>query len=153
MYYLSLFQVCSYCQKDISGGEGFLAPIGDKGQFKDFCEQSCLSKYEEMHLGKKPDKETLPCSVCKEEKVVEQEIMRVESVVKLCSQPCFSAFKFVNSVATHQCDLCTKHFDTAVPKIHIYYDGLSKIFCSKPCQNVYVMHNRKIVPCSWCKVN
>lgn len=28
-------KVCSYCQKDISGGaEGFLAPVGDKGQFK-----------------------------------------------------------------------------------------------------------------------
>lgn len=145
-------KVCSYCQKDISGGEGFLAPIGDKGQFKDFCEQSCLNKYEEMHLGKKPEKETLPCFVCKEEKLVEQEVLRVDSVVKLCSQPCFSAFKFVNGVSTHTCDLCTKHFDTAVPKINIYYDGISKIFCSKPCQNVFVMHKRKIVPCSWCKV-
>lgn len=28
-------KVCSYCQKDISrGAEGFLAPVGDKGQFK-----------------------------------------------------------------------------------------------------------------------
>lgn len=28
-------KVCSYCQKDISAGtEGFLAPVGDKGQFK-----------------------------------------------------------------------------------------------------------------------
>ena len=44
--------MCSYCQKDISGGEGFLAPIGDKGQFKDFCEQKCLQKYEFMHFGK-----------------------------------------------------------------------------------------------------
>jgi len=145
-------KVCSYCQKDISGGEGFLAPIGDKGQFKDFCEQSCLQKYEHMHFGKKPDVETLPCSVCKETKVVVQEILREKEVVKLCSDPCFSAFKFVNSVDTHQCDLCTKHFDVLIPNIHIYYDGLSKIFCSKPCQNVFVMQQRKIVPCAYCKV-
>jgi len=145
-------KVCSYCQKDISGGEGFLAPIGDKGQFKDFCEQSCLQKYEHMHFGKKPDVETLPCSVCKEPKVVVQEILREKEVVKLCSDPCFSAFKFVNSVETHQCDLCTKHFDVLIPNIHIYYDGLSKIFCSKPCQNVFVMQQRKIVPCAYCKV-
>jgi len=145
-------KVCSYCQKDISGGEGFLAPIGDKGQFKDFCEQSCLQKYEHMHLGKKPDDEILPCSVCKETKLVVQEILREKEVVKLCSDPCFSAFKFVNSVDTHQCDLCTKHFDVLIPVIHIYYEGLSKIFCSKPCQNVYVMQKRKIVPCSYCKV-
>jgi len=146
-------KVCSYCQKDISGGEGFLAPIGDKGQFKDFCEQSCLQKYEHMYLGKKPDDEIVPCSVCKETKVVAQEILREKEVVKLCSQSsCFSAFKFVNSVDTHQCDLCTKHFDVLIPVIHIYYDGLSKIFCSKPCQNVFVMQKRKIVPCSYCKV-
>jgi len=145
-------KVCSYCQKDISGGEGFLAPIGDKGQFKDFCEQSCLQKYEHMHLGKKPEDEVLPCSVCKETKVVVQEILREKEMVKLCSDPCFSAFKFVNSVDTHQCDLCTKHFDVLIPKIHIYYDGLSKIFCSKPCQNVFVMQKRKIVPCAYCKV-
>jgi len=145
-------KVCSYCQKDISGGEGFLAPIGDKGQFKDFCEQSCLQKYEHMYLGKKPEDEILPCSVCKETKVVVQEILREKEMVKLCSDPCFSAFKFVNSVDTHQCDLCTKHFDVLLPIIHIYYDGLSKIFCSKPCQNVFVMQKRKIVPCSYCKV-
>ena len=35
-------KVCCYCQKDISGGDGFLAPIGDKGQFKDFCAQECI---------------------------------------------------------------------------------------------------------------
>jgi len=145
-------KVCSYCQKDISGGEGFLAPIGDKGQFKDFCEQACLQKYEHMHLGKKPEDEVLPCSVCKETKVVVQEILREKEVVKLCSDPCFSAFKFVNSVETNKCDLCTKHFDVLIPKIHIYYDGLSKIFCCKACQNVFVMQKRKIVPCAYCKV-
>ena len=50
--YMNGLKVCSYCQKDISGGEGFLAPIGEKGQFKDFCEPSCLQNYEHMHLGR-----------------------------------------------------------------------------------------------------
>jgi ribosomal protein L24E len=50
--YMKGLKVCSYCQKDISGGEGFLAPIGENGQFKDFCEQSCLQNYEHMHLGR-----------------------------------------------------------------------------------------------------
>ena len=70
-----------YCQNVaipflVAGGEGFLAPIGDKGQFKDFCEQECMSKYEVLHLGKVLEKETLPCSVCKETRLVEQEIIR-----------------------------------------------------------------------------
>ena len=25
-------------------------------------------------------------------------------------------------------------------------------FCCSPCQNAYIMKNRKIVPCGWCKV-
>ena len=50
--YMKGLKVCSYCQKDISGGEGFLAPIGENGQFKDFCEQSWLQNYELMHLGR-----------------------------------------------------------------------------------------------------
>jgi hypothetical protein len=34
-------KVCSYCQRDITGDvEGFLAPIGDKGQFK--VSQACF---------------------------------------------------------------------------------------------------------------
>ena len=71
--------------------------------------------------------------MCKETKAVVQEILREKETVKLCSDPCFSAFKFV------------KHFDVLIPKIHIYYDGLSKMFCSKPCKNVFVMLKRKIV--------
>ena len=45
-------KVCNYCQKDISGGEGFLAPINNKGIFKDFCEQKCLQKYKRIYFGK-----------------------------------------------------------------------------------------------------
>jgi len=111
-----------------------------------------LKKYEHIHLGKIPDPETLPCSVCKEMRVVEREILRVKEVVKLCGDACFSAFKFVNSVETLQCDLCAKHFDTGVDRINIHYEGLSQTFCSKPCQNVFVMQKRKIVPCTYCKV-
>ena len=144
--------MCSYCQKDISGGEGFLAPIGDKGQFKDFCEQACLKKYQHIHLGIAPDPETLPCGVCKDVRKVEREILRTKETVKLCGDACFNAFKFVNSVDTIQCDLCAKHFDVAVDRIKIHYEGLSQTFCSKPCQNVFVMQKRKIVPCTFCKV-
>ena len=64
------WQVCTYCQRDISaeGDGGFLAPIGEKGQFKDFCAQECLKKYEAME-GKAQDtgeKERAPCAVCQQ---------------------------------------------------------------------------------------
>lgn len=60
-------KVCSYCQKDISSGiEGFLAPVGDKGQFKDFCTQYCMEKYSRMNSNDPPATEKKSCSVCQE---------------------------------------------------------------------------------------
>ena len=34
----------------------------------------------------------------------------------------------------------------------VYHDGKAAKFCCSPCQNAYIMKNRKIVPCGWCKV-
>ena len=60
-------KVCTYCQKDISAGtEGFLAPVGDKGQFKDFCTQDCMEKYSKMSSTEPPIVEKKACSVCQE---------------------------------------------------------------------------------------
>ena len=63
-------KVCCYCQKDISNGDGFLAPIGNKGQFKDFCVQICLKKYEARQAGKALEKEVKQCKVCSESKLI-----------------------------------------------------------------------------------
>ena len=68
-------KVCCYCQKDISAGDGFLAPIGNKGQFKDFCAQVCLKKYENKQFGKPIEKEVMNCAVCSNEKTVEAELI------------------------------------------------------------------------------
>lgn len=60
-------KVCSYCQKDISfSAEGFLAPVGEKGQFKDFCTQDCMEKYSKLNSTEPPAPEKKPCSVCRE---------------------------------------------------------------------------------------
>lgn len=59
-------KVCSYCQKDISSGDGFLAPVGEKGQFKDFCTQDCMEKYSKLNSAEPPAAEKKPCGVCKE---------------------------------------------------------------------------------------
>lgn len=60
-------KVCSFCQKDISSStEGFLAPVGDRGQFKDFCTQECMEKYSKMSSVEPPVLEKKCCSVCEE---------------------------------------------------------------------------------------
>ncbi|XP_044741704.1 zinc finger MYM-type protein 3-like isoform X2 [Chrysoperla carnea] len=146
-------KVCSYCQKDISGGvEGFLAPVGDKGQFKDFCTQSCMEKYDTMSNNHGQNKTVASCDVCSNEKLIRLEI-EVEGVVhKLCSEPCFVAFKFANNVSPEQCHMCQKYFEQTTLDYTIYFDDQPHHFCCKTCQNVYIIANRKIVPCQWCKV-
>ena len=151
-------KVCCYCQKDISGGDGFLAPIGDKGQFKDFCVQECLKKFEAMHCGKELEKSVAKCAVCSLEKEVSVKLVlypknEEQKMIELCSQVCLSAYKFSANVETLECDQChsmSQKLDDE--KYVIHYGGKTKTFCSSACQNVYVMRNRDIVPCTWCKV-
>ena len=76
----------------------------------------------------------LPCNVCKETKKVEVEILKKNEIIKLCGQPCYSAFKFGNQLDATQCELCSNYFDVEVPKVFTYFSGKCKVFCSKPCQ-------------------
>lgn len=137
-------KVCCFCQKDITGADGFLAPIGDKGQFKDFCAQACLKKYQVMHLGMAAEKPVAECSVCRKEKTVEVELVRPFANIQLCGRPCFSAYKFANSIDTLECNTCNKDYDLRVKKCVVHFDGQTRRFCSIACQNVYVMKHRKI---------
>ena len=147
-------KVCCYCQKDISGGDGFLAPIGNKGQFKDFCVQLCLKKYEARQSGKPMEKEVKQCKVCSQSKPVEAELETNDGVIELCCDTCLSTYKFAHNMTDAcKCDLCKKEFvNTLKTKRKIYFGGKSNQFCSEACQNVFVMQTREIVPCSWCKV-
>ncbi len=156
-------KLCTYCQKDISGpdGDGFLAPIGDKGQLKDFCEPACLKKYKVLYKMEEAEPpERAPCAVCNKEKEVGCELVRGggEASTKLCGRPCYSAYVFANGVSALHCDLCDKDFDLKThPSLSandhiVYYEGQSKSFCGEACRNVFVLKHRKIVPCAWCKV-
>ncbi|GFG29920.1 hypothetical protein Cfor_09938 [Coptotermes formosanus] len=147
-------KVCSYCQKDISSGtEGFLAPVGDKGQFKDFCTQACMEKYDQMSNNQPPPVAMHQCAVCNNEKIVKVEVILDNRLHKLCSEPCFAAFKFVNKINADHCDMCKKYFDKSKTEVYsVYYDDAPHSFCCKTCMNVYILANRKIVPCNWCKV-
>ncbi|GLV41688.1 without children [Carabus blaptoides fortunei] len=151
-------KVCSYCQKDISAGsEGFLAPVGDKGQFKDFCSQLCMEKYDQMSNKNAKKSAALvdvtQCSVCIKEKQVHVLYDQFDKKHKFCSEPCFVAFKFVNVSNPVQCDMCKKYFENEnTTEFSIFYDNAVRNFCCKTCQNIYIIANRRIVPCSWCKV-
>lgn len=73
--------------------------------------------------------------------------------VPICSEPCFAAFKFVNKVDPSQCSTCKKYFENSNKKSFVvFYEQDAHSFCSKTCLNVFIITNRKIVPCNWCKV-
>ncbi len=188
-------KVCCFCQRDIPGGEGFLAPIsGDgRGQFKDFCAQSCLRRYQVVYQGAEEEKEVADCAVCGQRKRMEIELVcrlgapssikpqvgrnRKEialyytlqhsvsntllqgsfpPLVRLCGSPCASAYKFANGVETAPCTQCGRDFDCVSVagrrRFSVHYNGQARRFCGEACQNVFVMRNRRIIPCASCKV-
>ncbi|BFF92202.1 zinc finger MYM-type protein 4 [Drosophila madeirensis] len=147
-------KTCSCCQKDISSGqEGFLAPVGDKDQFKDFCSQVCLRRYDCMCNPKKKLRTDM-CGVCNNEKPVRVEMVLDDKEHYFCSNPCFSAFKFVSNVNADPCAMCCKYFERKSAEAYTIYSDQQapKVFCSRICINVYIIVNRHIVSCQWCKV-
>ncbi|CAD6991527.1 zinc finger MYM-type protein 4 isoform X2 [Ceratitis capitata] len=146
-------KTCSCCQKDISSGsEGFLAPVGDKEQFKDFCSQACMRRYDSMCNPKKKLRNDT-CAVCNNDKPVRVEIMLDGKEHNFCSNPCFSAFKFVSNIVADQCAMCSKYFERkGAESFTIYTERRTKVFCTRVCLNVYIIVNRRIVSCQWCKV-
>ncbi|XP_045538062.1 zinc finger MYM-type protein 3 isoform X2 [Papilio machaon] len=148
-------KICCYCQKDISAGlQGFLAPVGDKGQFKDFCSQLCVEKFDHMSKNPIPKPVWAKCAVCALRKATTIEVEVSEGVSqRLCSDPCFAAFKFVNNLFPDQCCWCKKYFERKIAKAFTIYENSSpQCFCTKSCMNVYISNSRHIVPCNWCKV-
>ncbi|XP_039759795.1 zinc finger MYM-type protein 3 isoform X2 [Pararge aegeria] len=149
-------KICCYCQKDISSGnEGFLAPVGDKGQFKDFCSQQCMEKFDQMSKNPIPQPVWAKCAVCSLEKATTIEVEVGQDIQqRLCSDPCFAAFKFVNNMFPDQCRWCKKYFERKVSLFFTIYETSSQpfCFCSKLCMNIYISNSRHIVPCNWCKV-
>ncbi|XP_077487957.1 zinc finger protein without children isoform X2 [Amblyomma americanum] len=147
-------KVCCLCQKDLSKQtEGFLAPVGDKGHFKDFCSQLCLDRYERMNAFNAANLVAHKCVACDVECTTKYQVDFNEGSHRLCSDNCVSKFRYVNKIKMVVCENCHKLFDNTDGKSHsLYYDNACQQFCSKACVNLFVLSHRKIVPCSWCKV-
>lgn len=149
-------KVCSFCQRDIGPDEpGFLAPVGDKGQFKDFCTQICMKKYEEVITPSNRRKvHNAICAVCTVEKPARIQVLLDNKELNFCTNPCLSAFKFVNNVVADPCGMCCKQFERKGQESFTLYVNNAEpiLFCTKTCMNIYITLNRKIVPCQWCKV-
>ncbi|XP_055698924.1 uncharacterized protein LOC129799234 isoform X2 [Phlebotomus papatasi] len=144
-------KMCSFCHENMVDKTGILAAIGPT-QFKDFCSNECKDGFLTVVMGKKRHT-VADCGVCRNKKPVRKEVIMDGVTFKLCCNACFSAFSFVNNLTADQCKLCNKYFERkGNSSFTIYEDMMPNIFCSKICFNLYIVQNRKIVPCAWCKV-
>ncbi|XP_054706538.1 zinc finger MYM-type protein 4-like [Uloborus diversus] len=148
-------KVCSFCQTDLSAGtEGFLAPVGDKGQFKDFCSQRCMERYEMVNnIGSKTPPETQDCAFCKKQGVYRIQMKHNDKTVHLCCDLCVAGFRCAMQLKEDICDTCYTVFKLKPGEDFSFkLDGMHRHFCKKACMTLFVLSHRKIVPCVWCKV-
>lgn len=145
-------KTCSLCFKDLKR-EGDEENTVVTKRSNNFCDHLCAKRYEEIIHPRKRYPQYL-CSVCNNKKSPKVEVLLDGHVHRFCSNPCFSAFKFVNNVNPDQCDMCTKHFERKSCDAHTIYQGETpKIFCTNICMNVFITKNREIWQCNWCKVS
>lgn len=148
-------KTCFCCQRDIpSQSDCVQATVGQTDQYKDFCSETCMQHFESLaHRRRKSLLRNDVCGVCNNEKPVRVEFNLEQKLYTFCSNPCFSAFKFVNNIVADQCELCYKYFQRILSECYtIYIKKRAKVFCSQTCFNVFMANNRYIVPCQWCKV-
>lgn len=144
-------QTCSLCSKGLNR-DGEVDTIVTK-RSNNFCDHQCAKRYDNIINPRKKFSQYV-CSVCNINKSPKVEVLLDGHIHRLCSNPCFSAFKFVNNVNPDQCDMCTQHFERKSNDSFTIYQGETpKMFCSKICMNVYITKNRDIWQCNWCKVS
>ncbi|XP_015924933.2 zinc finger MYM-type protein 4 [Parasteatoda tepidariorum] len=153
-------KVCTFCQTDLSAGtEGFLAPVGDKGQFKDFCSQSCMERYETMNNLSKTAPETQECAHCKKQGTFKIQVPYNEKKYFLCCDSCVAGLRCTLKKSENVCASCHRFFEcrndlnsNKENDFKFKMDGLYKFFCSKTCMTTYVLSHRRITQCLFCKV-
>lgn len=157
--------LCSCCQQDLALVPGaFTALIGAEGKLKDFCSQACMKKMlsqpssmensvsdvDVLSVGKGTP-ETCPCSVCEKQCQMKYTVWFKNTMHKLCSDLCMSAFQYTNKISMGKCDGCGLISAGWEVQAHfIKYEGQVKRFCSEMCISVFRKTNSRLVSCGWC---
>ena len=164
-------KLCAQCGKDvIANTDAFMAPIGSDSAFHDFCSQPCLRKFEKNSKHEDADVEitgmsriTGPrtrskanqckCAVCHKVGPVMHEITFGGKLNKLCSQPCFVAFRYANKLTVSKCEQCGKscYLDGNATQ-SIQFEGQLRHFCTAACTMRFKATKTKTVGCAWCQM-
>ena len=92
-----------------------------------------------------------PCSVCGKVAVTKHEVNYSGKMHKLCSDPCFAAFRYTNRLMMSNCENCNAFIPPDGPTVQsIQFEGQARKFCTTNCLNAYKGKKQKVVPCVWC---
>ncbi|XP_077977810.1 zinc finger MYM-type protein 3-like [Glandiceps talaboti] len=130
-----------------------MAQVGNKGAFKEFCSQDCVSNYEAKRTDKPKNEGVIKkCSVCDKMGQVKHEVNFQGQVHKLCSDACFAAFRYAHNLSMNCCDQCgvNCYNDKYTPQ-YMQYEGKPKRFCTLRCMNKFKDLHKRFVECYWCK--
>jgi len=153
--YEKRMKLCAFCNADLAQSkDSFMAPLEDQGTFKDFCSQTCLQAAlasKDAQVSTSATKGVHNCAVCGKNKPVKHEFEHEDKVNMLCSDPCFSAFKYANKIILNSCDKCGIQLKKdAVTNQYVQFEGQQRKFCSFMCVNTFRRESKKTVPCAWC---
>ncbi len=95
------------------------------------------------------------CAVCHKVAQIKHEVSLDGQMHKLCSDACFSAFRFTHKLMLHDCAACGAHMMTVEGQAtHTLAEaGRTLTFCSPPCVAAYkAKHGKAATKCAWCSV-
>jgi zinc finger MYM-type protein 2/3/4 len=148
------FHPCSLCSRNLRD-KSEVSQTFKKGSYQ-FCSRRCVRRFDEI-CHKRVNHPERPCAVCDKLQVPQIFVYIDGEVHRICSQTCFSAFKFVNNVNPDECSMCQRYFERKSINSNTYFEmtqnAQPKIFCTKECFTVFIIKNREILKCDWCKVS
>ncbi len=109
------------------------------------------SKSEPRHKTRTATGVSGPCSVCKKVAVPKHEVNFKGQMNKLCSDPCFAAFRYANRLSMNNCENCQAILPSDGSNVQtVQYEGQARKFCTSTCLNTFKSKRVKMVPCVWC---
>lgn len=154
--YKKTWSFCLFCQENMSTEEAVSRrmAVPNSDSFPGYCSLQCKEMVCGLANGGREAYDM--CAVCHKTNRIEVEFKRSDGVIeKLCGSPCYVAFKFVNGLSDpDQCITCNKYFTitNTTKQLTLMYEGAEFKFCYEDCRKVFLISNRKIVMCMYCKV-
>lgn len=146
---------CGGCGKDIQHDAAAFINVSKQSsgvtEVKGFCSRTCLAKLNSESVSAGSRERSATCSVCAKVAPVRREVSLGGVMHHLCSDPCFSAFRYANKLPTDVCDECqTSSAADVLASNTIQFEGCTRKFCGSSCLSSFRSRRQAEVACEWC---